>query len=81
MPVVLARREAATDDVAPERTYKRFAKKLEADRVSVAHDAVPIDHDYAARQQVEHVLQPVGKPLLFLQLLPAQRSRLGQAFL
>ena len=57
---------------------QRQPQQLARRRVGLADQAAIVDHDNAAGQQVQQVLQAIGQPLVFCQLsdapLPGQRQ-------
>ncbi len=71
MAVVLARREAAGNHLAPEHPDQRLAEQLSGDRVGLANQALAVDHHHPAGQQIEQALQALGEQLLFRQFLHA----------
>ncbi|MNP08662.1 hypothetical protein D3C76_1007410 [compost metagenome] len=76
--VILARREAAGDHLAPEHAHQRLAEQPARRRIGLTHHALAVDDDDAAGQQVEQVLQAVGQAFLFRQLLHALGADQGQ---
>ena len=79
MAVVFPGRKAAGDNVPPQLAFQRQAEQFAGRRVGFAHETVGIDDDDATRQQVEEILQPIGQPFFFSQLLHALGALVGAA--
>ncbi len=69
--IVLARREAANDHLAPEHPDQRLAEQLPGNRIGFADQALAVDHHDPAGKQVEQALQTLRQALLLRQLLHA----------
>ncbi len=78
MTVVFTRSKAAGDHLAPQLTFQRRTQQLTGGGVSLADKTMGVDHDHAARQQVEQVLQAIGQAFLFRQLGHALGTDHGQ---
>ncbi|MNL30004.1 hypothetical protein D3C87_1517160 [compost metagenome] len=71
MAIVLPGREAAGNDLPPQLAFEGQPQQLTGRGIGFAHDALGIDDDDAAGQQIEEVLQAVGQAFFFRQFLHA----------
>ena len=71
MPVVLTRRKAAGNHLAPQLAFQGQTQQLTGRRIGFAHDALGVNDDDATGQQIKEVLQAVGQAFFFRQFLHA----------
>lgn len=71
MTIVLAGRKTPCNDMAPQLALKGQPEQFAGRGIGFAHDALGVNDDDAARQEIQEVLQAVGQAFLFRQLLHA----------
>ncbi len=63
--VILARCKASSNHMTPQLAFERQTEQFSRGGISFAHDALGVDDDDAAGQQIEEVLQTVGQAFFF----------------